>query len=91
MGEGWIRIEAKDVLDTWLNMMAVMQKMACEIFLEHGSDPELAKKVEIFSSAITQRIEKIHQADGKFHCLLHNDSWTNNFLFRYTLDYRHCS
>ncbi len=32
-----------------------------------------------------KRIDKIHARMGVFNCILHNDSWFNNYMFKYIL------
>ena len=39
------------------------------------------KRASEFSEKNGQVLRDLHKAEGKFVCLIHNDAWTNNFMF----------
>ena len=48
-------------------------------------DPSVIRKLEAFGTVRKDRVGAIHRLaeDGKgINCILHNDSWCNNFLFK---------
>ena len=65
-----------------MKLIGIVQYVAHEIFTEHGNDPKLADDMKAYSKLVWEKMEQAHIAEGKFLCILHNDAWTNNFMFR---------
>lgn len=60
---------------TFANYMAVLDK--------YMDDEALMTKVREFNKIRAAKVEAIHPPkEGGFNCLLHNDAWCNNFMFR---------
>ena len=78
----WIAPEADVIYNNFKKLSAIMNFVAHSVFLEHGNKPKLAESMEDYGKNVWKRIQEIHRPNGKFICMLHNDAWTNNFLFR---------
>ena len=59
-------------------------KLFAEIIEEHCQDnPGLIQKVKDFCSVRKEVCDNIHIThEEKFNCIIHNDAWCNNFMFR---------
>ncbi len=82
--------------DDWVSQRDKMMKMFLEAFLgsadtafkaiiaEHLKEkrPDLVQRVMQFRERHGERLASLHNAMGSFSCLIHNDAWTNNFLFK---------
>ena len=55
-----------------------------EIIAEHcKNNPSLVKKVQDFCSVRKEICDKVRKInEEKFNCMIHNDAWCNNFMFR---------
>ena len=45
-------------------------------------DRDLVSKVKAFAAVRKDKLTVAHKAKGKFLCVLHNDAWCNNFMFK---------
>jgi len=49
--------------------------------------PDLVKRVKNFRAKYGKKLTTLHKAkEGDFNCLIHNDAWTNNFMYRYRME-----
>ncbi len=60
------------------------------IIEEHLKDrrPDLVRRVQAFVERNGSRLERLHDVRAPFSCIIHNDAWTNNFLFKYRVAHR---
>ena len=54
-----------------------------DIIAESSDDPDLVHRVRDFGKCSKGRINDVNNNMGKFSCLVHNDAWCNNFLFKF--------
>ena len=85
VSDTWIPVEpdemppaAAALFDNFFEVFKLIVEDTCS-----KSDPELVKKVNAFSKIRNEKMAPIHvpSKDG-FNCIVHNDSWCNNFMFK---------
>jgi hypothetical protein len=60
-----------------------MYETMTDVIAENCTDnPVLVKKVKDFGAIWRNRIDKIYRTEGVFNCIIHNDTWGNNFMFK---------
>lgn len=58
---------------------------AMESFLDREEFPDLPLKLKQFDKVRVETAKRAHrteQGEGSFNCILHNDAWCNNFMFK---------
>jgi thiamine kinase-like enzyme len=54
-----------------------------QVVKKFGGDDDLTRKFVRSSETIVKQLLETHVvSEGEFNCLLHNDAWCNNFMFR---------
>ena len=81
----WYSVEdesMKETLDTMFDKSFDVFRAIVEEFC-NDNDPELVKRVNDFCKVRKERMKAVHvpSRDG-FNCIVHNDSWCNNFMFK---------
>ena len=81
----WFPVEdeaMKQTLDTMFDKSFDVFRCVVENFCSKDN-PELVKKVNEFCKVRKEKMKTIHMPskDG-FNCIVHNDSWCNNFMFK---------
>ena len=75
--------EANDLMTESMDYMVNSYNHVFTMILEqHCEDKDLAQRAQKFEEKSKAILEKIHKPDGKFNCIIHNDAWCNNFLFK---------
>ena len=84
IGSTWIPMENKGMIELLENFFETVHKINVAIVEEHcQDDPELIRKLKAFGATRQQRINAVHVPQEKgFNCVVHNDAWINNFMFR---------
>lgn len=80
---GWVLIESEQMaamgemmLDRTMALFAEVAEAASE------EDSDLPRRLKEFEATRKERFLSCHEPRGGFNCLLHNDAWCNNFMFR---------
>ena len=60
-----------------------IEKIQIAIVEEHSEDQDLIDRVKAFTQTRKEKHDPVHWPQGKFNCILHNDFWFNNMMFRY--------
>ena len=77
-------MENKDMIALSENFFETVHKINVAIVEEHCSSAELVRKLKAFGATRQDRINAVHVPPEKgFNCVVHNDAWINNFMFRY--------
>ena len=69
------------ILETLFQNCDVIMGTVMEENLQH-SHPEVVKKVKEFPKKRKDVLAEINMPNGKFNVIIHNDAWTNNFMYR---------
>ncbi len=87
--ETWFRKGSEQLEEQTEQMFAGIFASFTTIVEEFCHDnPGLVDKLKEFNTVRKKRVDNIHRPaeDVKgFNCMLHNDSWCNNFLFKYAI------
>ena len=69
----------KKIMD---NLIGSVYGIFVKVIEDFSGDPDLIQRVKKFAGSIAETMPKIHQPEGNVVSLVHNDSWTNNFMFK---------
>ena len=73
----------QDLVDTMSETFYKTFETMMEAFLE---DKENLERVKRFGKVRKEHVAKVNKpSETGFNCLIHNDAWINNFMFRHSL------
>jgi hypothetical protein len=82
----WYNTSDQTMLFVVTLLLEAVDKAFVAIMEEHmgQTKPDLVKRVKGFKTKYGKKLQSLHKAkEGAFNCLIHNDAWTNNFMYRY--------
>ena len=81
--KAWFNTESKEMADVFEMMSSSNFGMYLAALDKYLEDRELYKKLQKFDEHRSERVQAVHLATSEgFNCLLHNDAWCNNFMFK---------
>jgi len=81
----WYNTNDQSMLFVVTMVLEAVDKAYLAIMEEHMEKvkPDLVKRVQQFKTKYGKKLFSLHKAkEGGFNCLIHNDAWTNNFMYR---------
>ena len=70
----------QELMDTMFETFYKTFEAMMEVFLD---DKKNLERVKLFGKGLIELMAKVHKpSDNGFNCLIHNDAWINNFMFK---------
>lgn len=79
--KGWVENNNPTVDEMVDKMNRDNNTLYARIIKEFGTET-LYQKFNSFKDHAKEKIDEIHKPKGNFNCIIHNDPWCNNFLFK---------